>query len=94
MADPEVYALSDRELIASAVRVEASPLFRDHHLRLSKWERDFLKDLPEFYRVHASITWGQRRSMRRLLEKITEQLRARQDVAELRAEAQLLLGGR
>jgi len=47
MVDPSIYELSDRELVASAVRVEASPLFRDRHLRLSKWERNFIEGLPE-----------------------------------------------
>lgn len=84
----EIRSLSDTELVAAAVRVAASPLFKEEHLRLSPWERAFILNLPECFKAYASITWAQRKWARIVLQKVMHQLEARKFVADVEEEAQ------
>ena len=82
----QVFEMADVELVAAAVRISESLLLIDGHLRLNRWQRDFLIGLPKHFEKRASITWGQRRAMRITLKDVIAQLHARRYIVELRED--------
>lgn len=80
----KVYALSDSELVYSAVMsVEWSGFST---LTLTQYERTFLSEIWKVWSKYNSITWKQRKLLRELILKIGEELERRQLLAEAKEE--------
>ena len=67
--------LSDEELTQAVQLLLKSDLWPDFHI--SRWEREFLPSIPEYYCRAGSFTWKQRSAVRQIVLKISEELARR-----------------
>ncbi len=77
---PKILELEDEGLVRASVLVTYHGLFPE--LSITNWEREFLGDMPNYWARTGEVSWKQRRSLRRILSKITEELERRKSLGE------------
>jgi len=77
---PQVMELDDEGLSRAMVLISKHHLF--DKLSLTPWEREFVKETPEWWARAGGLTWRQRRTARTILTKTWNELERRSDLGK------------